>query len=449
MFIYTVKPGDSISSIANQFGVSTRRIIRLNELGQRDRLTPGLHLLLPARDRYMAQPYQVRAGDTLAQIARRVGVSEQLLRAWLGQRDVEALQAGTTLYVPKPVPQKRTMEVNAYLLPEGSASDANVVREIQNLTYLSVFSYQAQADGSLQPQRDEQALRAARQLGIQPLMTMTNFDGNTFNTELAHTILSNASLRGRLLNNAIETARRKGFSGLNIDFEHLRPGDRQLYNQFVREAAAALRRQRMSISIALGPKTQDMPTASWMGAFDYRALGEAVDFLMLMTYEWGWVGGPPMAVAPIDQVQAVLDYATSQMDSRKVLMGIALYGYDWTLPWRPGERASGLSCEAAMELAIERESEVLWDTRAASPYFHYTDGERRQHVVWFEDALSVAAKFNLVELYNLRGLSYWVLPNSFAQNWYLLDDVFDVRRGQPVPTPQPGASAQGRRRRRP
>ncbi|WP_051344312.1 glycosyl hydrolase family 18 protein [Alicyclobacillus herbarius] len=450
MLIYTVKPGDTVTRIADKFGVSTRRILRLNELGQRDRLTVGLHLLLPSRNRYMAQPYVVRAGETIPQLARRIGVTEQELRAWLGHREAEALIAGRTLYLPEPVVQRRTIEVNAYLLPQGSSSDANLVAEIENLTYLSIFSYQARADGSVVPQHDEEAIRAAKRLGIRPLVTVTNFDGNTFNTELAHTILSNSSIRGRLIANMLQVARQKGFAGINVDFEHLRPEDRQLYNQFVREVGTEARRNQLSISIALGPKTSDMPMASWMGAFDYRALGAVVDFLMLMTYEWGWVGGPPMAVAPINQVKAVLDYATSQIDSTKILMGMALYGYDWALPWRQGERAAGLSSESAMELAIEREAEVLWDEPSASPYFHYTDEQGRRHVVWFEDALSVAAKFHLIEEYRLRGLSYWVLPNSFPQNWYLLSDVFEVRRGQTAPGGQtaPAGTPASRKKRR-
>ncbi|GMA62072.1 hypothetical protein GCM10025859_25120 [Alicyclobacillus fastidiosus] len=40
----------------------------------------------------------------------------------------------------------------------------------------------------------------------------------------------------------------------------------------------------------MGPKTSDAPQQPWMGAFDYKTLGAEVDFLMLMTYEWGWVG---------------------------------------------------------------------------------------------------------------------------------------------------------------
>ena len=33
-----------------------------------------------------------------------------------------------------------------------------------------------------------------------------------------------------------------------------------------------------------------------------------------MTFEWGYTYGPPMAVAPLPQVRAVLDYAVSVIE---------------------------------------------------------------------------------------------------------------------------------------
>jgi len=194
------------------------------------------------------------------------------------------------------VQTKRSIETNGYLIPEGTQSDSEILRDIgQRLTYLSIFSYQARADGSLVGQKDATALSATRQTQVAPLMTVTNFDGNNFNTELAHTIMANSSIRRKLTSNILRTARSRGFRGVNVDFEHMRPSDRSLYNALIRELGTAMRSQGLSISIAMGPKTSDMPAASWMGAFDYKSLGEAVDYLMLMTYEWGWVGGPPMA----------------------------------------------------------------------------------------------------------------------------------------------------------
>lgn len=133
-----------------------------------------------------------------------------------------------------------------------------------------------------------------------------------------------------------------------------------------------------------------------------------------------------MAIAPIDQVRAVLRYATSVIDPRKILMGMALYGYDWPLPYPQAGHASGLANDAAQALAIRTQSNVNWSSTAQSPWFRYRSADTRTHEVWFEDAASVAAKIQLVYDYNLRGLSYWVLGNAFTQNWNLVRDNFRV-----------------------
>jgi spore germination protein len=246
MLIHTVQSGETLRGIAEKYGTSTRELLRLNELESEDVLVVGLHLIVPS--------------------------------------DAE-----------KAPPQKRTIEVNGYLLPEGTPSDERILQDVPDITYVCIFSYQVRADGSLNPPRDRLALEAAKRYRIAPLMTVTNFDGNNFNTELAHTVMANGSIRRRVIENILQTMSAKGFKGVNIDFEHMRQTDRRLYNQFVRELGQAARAAGKSISIALGPKTSDDPTAPWMGAFDYRTLGREVDFMMLMTYEWGWVGGPPPA----------------------------------------------------------------------------------------------------------------------------------------------------------
>ncbi|WAH43270.1 glycosyl hydrolase family 18 protein [Alicyclobacillus fastidiosus] len=135
-----------------------------------------------------------------------------------------------------------------------------------------------------------------------------------------------------------------------------------------------------------------------------------------------------MAVAPVDQIRAVLDYATSVIDPSKILMGVSLYGYDWPLPYVPGKtRASGLSNNDAQNLAIAEQSPIQWDRVSASPHFNYMAGTT-EHSVWFDDAQSAAIKLSLVDEYGLRGISAWVLGNEFPQLWYLLGDEFTVKK---------------------
>lgn len=84
--------------------------------------------------------------------------------------------------------------------------------------------------------------------------------------------------------------------------------------------------------------------------------------------------------------------------------------------------------QQALQRAIQYGATIQYDTTAQSPYYQYTDAQGKRHEVWFEDARSAQAKFNLVKTYNLRGLSYWVLGYPFPENWALLEENFNVRK---------------------
>ena len=145
--------------------------------------------------------------------------------------------------------------------------------------------------------------------------------------------------------------------------------------------------------MALAPKTSAGQRGLLYEGHDYAALGSAVDAALLMTYEWGYTYGPPMAVAPLPNVRAVLDYAVTELPPEKILLGIPNYGYDWPLPYVQGEtKAASLSNQAAIELAIRHQIAIHYDETAQSPYFHYTDEAGTVHEVWFEDARSLSAK---------------------------------------------------------
>ena len=107
----------------------------------------------------------------------------------------------------------------------------------------------------------------------------------------------------------------------------------------------------------------------------------------------GLSGGPPYAVAPVDLVEDVIKYAVSVIPSRKIMMGMPLYGYDWPLPYMPGGKwAKRISPQDALQLASEKGAEIQFNEQTMSPTFTYYDENGIMHEVWFEDARSVRAK---------------------------------------------------------
>ena len=73
-----------------------------------------------------------------------------------------------------------------------------------------------------------------------------------------------------------------------------------------------------TLSTTLVPKTSSNQKGKFFEAHDYKAQGQIVDFVVIMTYDWGWQGKPPMAISPIGPVKEVLQYAKSQMPPQKL-----------------------------------------------------------------------------------------------------------------------------------
>ena len=177
------------------------------------------------------------------------------------------------------------------------------------------------------------------------------------------------------------------------------------------------------VSVALAPKSSATQPGLLYEGMDYRLLGQNADQVLLMTYEWGFTYGPPMAVAPLNKVREVLDYAVTEIPREKILMGIPNYGYDWKLPFVKGETAAELLGNVeAVRRAAQYGAVIQFDEIARSPYFTYEQGGS-SHEVWFEDVRSIQAKVELALAYGFRGVGYWNLMRPFRANWLLLNGM--------------------------
>ncbi|SHK00907.1 spore germination protein [Geosporobacter subterraneus DSM 17957] len=425
MQIHVVQPGQSIFEIAQIYNSTVSAIVSANEIPNPNQLVVGQTMVIPIVGSF----YWVQPGDSLYSIGQRFGISYQEL-ARINQISVtQPLPIGLRLYIP---PRPRTeAEINAYVEPLGGtvspALEQAARKAAPYLTYLAPFSYQIQRDGTLRepPLNNFPAIAQANNAAL--MMVVTNLEEGQFSAELGRIVLTNEEVQNRLLDNIIATARRVNYRDVHFDMEFLPPELRENYNAFLRKAKTRLSAEGLLMSTALAPKTSAAQRGAWYEAHDYRAHGEIADFVVLMTYEWGYSGGPPMAVSPIGPVRQVIEYALTEMPASKIMMGQNLYGYDWTLPYVPGgPYARAVSPQRAIEIAAENNVPIRYDNTAQAPYFDYTDNEGRQHRVWFEDARSIQAKFNLVKELGLRGVSYWKLGLSFPQNWLLIEENFDV-----------------------
>ena len=433
MTIHTVRSGDSIYSIAREYGIPPSRIITDNLLENPSRLAVGQDLVIL----FPTVIHTVRGGETLAGIAAMHGVT--LLDLYRNNPILGGLPnvyPGQVLNIAYETPPLGEISLNGYAYT--SIDRAVLRRTLPYLTYLSVFSYGITEEGTLIPPAgdDTELIAMAREYDTVPLLVLTSVtERGTFSSERAAEILADPVRRAALTENAVNTMREKGYGGIDVDFEYIPAENAADYAAFVAEVRAAAG-EEYKVFVALAPKySADQQGLLYQG-HDYRALGEAADFALLMTYEWGYTYGMPLPVSPINEVRRVIQYALTEIPAGELFVGIPNYGYDWPLPYVRGEtRAQSIGNTAAVERALEKQAAIQYDETAQAPFYNYYDrppsyADAVEHIVWFENARSSDAMLRLVSEYDLAGAGIWNIMRYFPALWLTANQLYRIRKYQ-------------------
>ena len=423
MIIYTVESGDSVNSIARRFGIPPFRIAADNGLRDPSKLAVGQSLLIMSDSiRYVLQE-----GQTLFSISQEYGVPLEELIAANPELNPLNLRPGQIVRIPVGgQPEQYPAIVNGYAYPSITANALNCV--LPFLTFLSPFSYTLTPEGDLVAPQDEELLYRSLRSAVMPLMVVTNLYDGGFNTENLSAILNDAELRTKLLESILREVKNKNYYGVNMDMEYIAPADREIYNSFLSDLADRLHESGYILTVALAPKISADQQGLLYEAHDYEAQGRIADYVIIMTYEWGYTYGPPLAVSPKNEIRRVLDYAVTAIPPEKLLMSMPNYGYDWTLPYTRGTAARSVGLTEALELALQYGAEIRFDEAAQTPYFNYTSPDGMSHVVWFDDPRSVDSKLQLVREYGLAGVSWWTVNRCYIPAWLIMQELFEISR---------------------
>ena len=221
MQIYVVKQGDTVDTIAGEYGVSVEDIIYDNQIPYPYRLAVGMALLL--------------------RITGEEGV---------GRYDAY---------------------VNGYAYPFISNYVLN--QTLPYLSSLSIFSYGFTTEGNLIPPAIDESfmIQAALLEDVAPILTLTPFGADgMFNNYLISVLVNNQPVRDTLIAQLLFTMEQKGYQGVDIDFEYILPEDRDAFTAFVAETRAAVNAEGYTLSVALAPKISDTQTGLLYEGKDYE-----------------------------------------------------------------------------------------------------------------------------------------------------------------------------------
>lgn len=366
---------------------------------------------------YITQP-----GDSLYSIGKQFGVTIEQLISANGHTVTPSLIIGQAIIIPTAQQNRKPKIINGYAYP--NIERGTLQSALTHLSHISPFSYGINPDASLVPLNDGDMISIALGYGVKPLLivtTLTN-EGN-FNSQRSADVLQDETFADTLIQNIINQLEKYDYFGVDIDFEYIPTQLRESYAQFITKLKSKISPLGYKTFVSVAPKTSASQRGLLYEAHDYALLGKAADYLLVMTYEWGYTYGPPMAVAPIDKVTEVINYAISEISPEKLLLGVPNYAYDWTLPYERGNKAESMSNSEAINRARRVGANIMFDERSQTPYYNYYK-EGKEHVVWFEDARSVKARMELINSLGLAGMSIWNIMNYYKPLFTTINSYF-------------------------
>ncbi|MCH5205694.1 MAG: LysM peptidoglycan-binding domain-containing protein [Oscillospiraceae bacterium] len=283
MFIYTVKPGDNLTLLSRRFGIPVNRIAADNALRSPNLLAVGQNLIIMSD----SMRYQVSEGQTLFSISQEFEVPlETLLEANPNVNPI-ALMPGEIIIIPQENrAPRRPAIVNGFAYPNITEFALNCT--LPFLTFLSPFSYSLTPLGELiAPSADDLIYRSSRS-AVMPLMVVTNIYDGTFSTEVLSQVLAEPDSRERLIGSILFELDDKKYYGALLDMEYISPDDREIYNDFLRELSERLHLRGYILVTAVAPKYRADQQGILYESHDYPVQGKYADYVIIMTYEWGY-----------------------------------------------------------------------------------------------------------------------------------------------------------------
>lgn len=418
MFFHFVKDGDYIYKLSKQYKVAEEKIIEDNSLIDPKNLVINQCLLID-NDK---NQYIVKSGDTLSSISSKFNLSIQELKKRNPFIEGDKIYQGQILDLKNSDKEKKVF--NGYCYETSSLE--RIKKALPYLTYLSIFAYRCQEDGSLDNVNDNRILNLCLESDVKPIMVITNSRvKGGFSPSLANKILTNDDIRDRLFSNIENILKNKKYYGLNIDFEYVNQDDRIAFIDFIKKANRYFKAKGYYLSISLAPKTSDNQKGLLYTAHDYGEISKYVDHVILMTYEWGYTFGPSMPVAPYNEVKKVIEYATKKIDRNKIIMGIPNYGYDFIVPYKEKQKAQSITNPQAIPLAFNNHATIKRYKEAKTPYFKYTKNSI-DHEVQYDDPCSIEEKLSIIDDYNIAGGSIWTISSYTAYCYLLMEHCFQI-----------------------
>lgn len=425
---YVVVPGDTLYKIAQEQQTTVEQIKQINGL-KSDLIYAGQVLAVP----FPARTHTVTKGESLYLIAKKYATTINEIKR-LNYLASDLIYVGQVLKIDTREKSRPMVSITGYYTEEESnlpSSSWSTLAHMDNLTQLAPFWFRLnqydctdiEASEPLKTSEVRRLVAAAHQQNVPVIPVIHNFlyPNKSLTKNLVTQMLSTPESRSHCIANIIRLIEFYGFDGVNMDFEGIRVSDREKLSLFYQELGDQLRARGYLFTVAIPAKERESWHISWTAPYDYAAIGQAADQVMLMMYnEHGFPGSGPGPVSSIGFNQSVVNYAITQIPRHKIVLAEPVFGFDFNLNT---DQHTYLTHEMAMQRVRDYNASPVFDEATQTPYFSYVDPvNQHYHEVWYENAYSLKSKLNLVSEYNLAGVALWRLGMEDPAIWQTIQE---------------------------
>lgn len=421
MTIHVVQEGETISMIADRYGVSSERLMLDNAIVEPNNLVVGEALVVL----FPKITYTIQEGDTLVSIAERYGTTViQLLRNNPYLSDRKYIYPGEEIVISYEDTKIKTIKTNSYAYP---FINIDILRRtLPYLTYLTVLGYQMTDEGEINDIDDADIIQISKTYGVAPIMMLEAFSLNRQEEiRVLHSILISKEKQDRLIDNLLRILNDKGYSGVNLNTPYISPLDRILYENFITYLYSQVSKAGYKVYNTFTIRVFQLLSGTIFTGLDFSEISQSSDGIMLITYEYGYSEGIPPGTVSIDTLRRFLINTTEIIPPEKIFAGASIIGYIWEYPYIPGvSRGNAVSYNSAMQIASNNNAEIEFDETTNTAYFQYI--VENEYIVRFWDARSAYNFIQLLQELEIGGISIWNIMTWFPQVWLIINAMYYI-----------------------
>jgi spore germination protein len=424
MKIHVVQDGETIQSIANQYGVSAKRLIQENGIENVPDLSEGQTIVITDPD----VVHVVKEGDSLFNIAANYKVSiTQLIANNPYLLDHDYIFPGDEIVVSYPYRGKLTTHGNTVPYIDR----VTLIKTLPNLTYLSILNYTATKEGGIVSYYDDtEVIQLAKEYSVVPLMLLTTLTiQGEANLRTDFDLILNEDFQNIQIENILNILKTKGYLGLNISLQYISESNIKFYESYFTKVSRKLNEEGYEVFATIDPNISGGVQGIGFEKVNYSEFNQLAYNLIFMTYEWAAITKPPSPISSISNTEAFLQYILEFIPSDKIIIGIATIGYDWELPYIPGvSSVNYASYSNFLSIVYNNYADIKFDEVSKTPYFIYKTNKKVEHIVWFIDSRTIQATLDLIEEYQLKGLSIWNITVYNPQLWLIINSQYSIEK---------------------